>query len=66
VSPNFGLSHRLGQTLLDLPYVRHWGHLIAGKSRSFDVHSDAHAAYWTTNYPARAVYVMSDAVWAVP
>jgi len=65
VSPNFGLSHRLGQTLLDLPYVRHWGYLIAGKNRSFDVHSDAHAAYWTTSYPTHAVYVMGDAVRAV-
>jgi esterase/lipase len=65
VSPNFGLTHRIGQALLDLPYVRHWGHLIAGKNRSFDVHSDAHGAYWTTSYPTRAVYPMGDAVRAV-
>ncbi len=65
VSPNFGLTHRIGQALLDLPYVQHWGHLIAGKKRSLDVHSDAHAAYWTTSYPTRAVYPMGDAVRAV-
>lgn len=65
VSPNFGLTHRIGQALLDLPYVRHWGHFIAGKNRSLDVDSAAHAAYWTTSYPTRAVYVMGDAVRAV-
>lgn len=65
VSPNFGLTHSIGQALLDLPYVRHWGHLIVGKNRTFDVHSDAHAAYWTTSYPPRAVYPMGDAVRAV-
>ena len=62
ISPNFGLTHRIGQVLLDLPYVRHWGHLFAGKKRSVPLRSDAHAAYWTTSYPTCAVYPLADAV----
>ena len=65
VSPNFGLQNRLVQTLLDVPGIRKFGHLIAGKTRSFPVHSPAHAAYWTTSYPIDAVYTMADAVRAV-
>ena len=65
VSPNFGLTHRLAQALLDLPQVKRWGHLVAGRERSFDPISDAHAAYWTTRYPVQAVYPMGDAVRAV-
>lgn len=62
VSPNFGLSHKLAQTLLDLPKARAWGHLLAGKERSFPAQSEAHAAFWTLTYPTKAVYVMADAV----
>lgn len=62
VSPNFGLRHRLAQMLLDVPGVRHFGHLIAGRTRSFPVQSPAHNAYWTTTYPTKAVYTMADAV----
>jgi esterase/lipase len=65
VSPNFGLTHRVGQLLLDLPLIRHWGHLIAGKNRSFDVLNADHGAYWTTTYPLKAVYPMADTVRAV-
>lgn len=62
VSPNFGLRHKLGQFLLDLPGVRHFGHFIAGKERTFPVLSGAHARYWTTTYPISAVYPMGAAV----
>jgi esterase/lipase len=65
VSPNFGLRHRAAQLLLDLPGARHWGHHIVGKSRSFEAISDAHAAYWTLDYPTQALYPMADAVRAV-
>ncbi len=65
ISPNFGLTHKVAQTLLDLPMVRQWGHFVAGRERSFDVLGDAHGAYWTTRYPTRAVYTMGDAVRAV-
>ncbi|WP_333714002.1 alpha/beta hydrolase [Yoonia sp.] len=62
VSPNFGLTHRLAQVLLDLPWSRHWSHLIAGRERRFPTISAAHAAYWTPRYPTKAVHVMADAV----
>lgn len=65
VSPNFGLTHRLAQWLLDAPGSRHWAHLIAGKERSFKPHNPAHAQFWTLSYPTRAVHVMGDAVRAV-
>ncbi len=65
VSPNFGLTHKLAQLLLDLPLVKYWGLWIAGRTRSFDVLSDDHAAYWTTSYPTRAVFPMGDAIRAV-
>lgn len=65
ISPNFGLAHRGAQFMLDLPYARHWGHVIAGKSRSSKPISAAHAAYWTTHYPTKSVYPMADAVRAV-
>lgn len=65
ISPNFGLAHSLAQLMLDLPFARHWGHLIAGKTRRFEPISVEHAAYWTTSYPTRSVYTMADAVRAV-
>lgn len=65
ISPNFGLKHTLARRVLDLPFARHWGHLIAGKTRSYDVQSHEHEAYWTTSYPTKSVYPMADAVRAV-
>ena len=62
VSPNFGLSNRLVQGLLDLPMAEKWAHIVAGRERSFTEHSDAHAAYWTLRYPTKAVHTMADAV----
>lgn len=65
ISPNFGLRHWAVQTLLDLPGSRQWSHYVAGSSRSFEPISEAHAAYWTVEYPTAAVHVMADAVRAV-
>lgn len=62
VSPNFGLRHRVVQTLLDLPASRHWSKYVAGSTRSFEPINAAHAAYWTVEYPTAAVHVMADAV----
>lgn len=62
VSPNFGLRHRVLQTLLDLPGARHWSKYVAGSSQSFQPISTAHKAYWTVEYPTAAVHVMADAV----
>lgn len=65
VSPNFGLTFRLAQTLLDLPGAPVWSDLIAGSERRFPARNAAHAAFWTRRYPTRAVHVMADAVRAV-
>lgn len=65
ISPNFGLTNKIVQKTLDLPFARTWGHLITGKTRSYDIISKEHAAYWTTSYPTTAVYPMADAVRAV-
>ncbi|SMX37639.1 alpha/beta hydrolase [Octadecabacter ascidiaceicola] len=62
LSPNYGLRHRLAQLLLDLPGVRRWGPLIAGKETSFEAISDEHAALWTIKYDTQAVFTMGDAV----
>ena len=62
ISPNFGLRNVFGQLILDLPFIKHYGHLIAGKDRSFPVINEGHAQYWTTSYPTSAVYPMGEAV----
>jgi esterase/lipase len=62
VSPNFGLRHRAVQVLLDLPRARRWAKYVAGHARSFPSKNEAHAAFWTLEYPTEAVHVMADAV----
>lgn len=62
VSPNFGLRNMLAQRLIDLPAVRRWGPYVAGKTRSFEAMSEAHAAYWTLHYDTQAVFTMGEAV----
>lgn len=62
ISPNFGLRNVFGQFILDLPFIKHYGHLIAGQERSFPIINEGHAQYWTTTYPTSAVYPMAEAV----
>jgi esterase/lipase len=62
ISPNFGLRHRAAQYLMDMPGAKHWGHYVAGRTRTFEPVNDAHKAYWTTQYPTQAVHPMGDAV----
>ena len=62
VSPNFGLSHRLAQLLLDLTWVRTWGPIVAGRERSFEPISPEHEALWTVKYDTQAVFTMGEAV----
>ncbi|SFS15013.1 alpha/beta hydrolase [Yoonia litorea] len=62
VSPNFGLTHRLAQTILDLPASEKCSHLVVGRERSFNVLNEAHAAYWTVRYPTKAVHTMAATV----
>lgn len=65
ISPNFGLTDRRAQWLLDMPGSQYWGHLLAGSTRSFAPINAAHAANWTTQYPTQAVHPMGQAVRAV-
>ena len=65
IAPNFGLTDRRAQWLLDMPGSQYWGHLLAGSTRSFVPINAAHAAYWTTRYPTKAVHPMGQAVRAV-
>ncbi|PUB16227.1 alpha/beta hydrolase [Yoonia sediminilitoris] len=65
VSPNYGLTNRAAQMLLDMPYSRVWGKYLVGRERNFDPINAAHAKFWTTRYPTEAVSTMADAVRAV-
>lgn len=62
LSPNFGLRNWFAQTLLQMPGVRKWGPLLAGRERAFDPISTEHTAYWTVKYDTQAVFTMADAV----
>ena len=62
VSPNFGLAHRGTNLMLQLPWVRHWGPLIMGRTREFETRSEGHEKYWTTRYDVQAIYTMMEAV----
>jgi alpha-beta hydrolase superfamily lysophospholipase len=57
VSPNFGID-KTAAFLLNLPFVREWGPLVAGEERSFDTRNAAHAKFWTTRYPTVAAVPM--------
>ena len=62
VSPNYGLAHKAAQAVLDAPFSRHWGHILAGKTRHFEPISAEHAQFWTTTYPSTAAAPMGEAV----
>ncbi len=62
ISPNYGLRHRAAHLLLQMPWVRHWGPLVAGRERKFDPISQAHEDLWTVRYDTQAVFTMADAV----
>ena len=53
ISPNFGVKPLAGK-ILDLPFARNWGPLVAGATRSFVPANEGQAKYWTTSYPTSA------------
>lgn len=59
VSPNFRLRSAVNGAALDLPLAQHWLPLVAGASRSYPARNEAHAKYWTTSYPTKAVFPMA-------
>ena len=58
VSPNFGVASLAGK-ILDMPFARYWGPLVAGETRSFTPQNDAQARHWTTSYPTVALFPMA-------
>ncbi|NIL99365.1 MAG: alpha/beta fold hydrolase, partial [Planctomycetales bacterium] len=58
ISPNFALNSRLA-FLLDLPAVRYWAPLVAGKEAGFEPVNDQQEYFWTTRYPTQAVMPMA-------
>jgi esterase/lipase len=57
ISPNFGLNSRFAW-ILDLPFIRWWGPILAGPERGFTPVNADHARYWTTRYPTKALFTM--------
>ncbi len=58
ISPNFGVKPLAGK-ILDLPFARNWGPLVAGATRSFTPANEGQARYWTTSYPTTALFPMA-------
>lgn len=58
ISPNFRLRPWSAH-LLDLPFVRLWGPLMAGRTAGFEPLNAGHARYWTTSYPTAALFPMA-------
>jgi len=59
ISANYRLHSRLAQGMLDAPFVRVWGALVAGPERSFSPMNEDHAKWWTTRYPTAALFPMA-------
>lgn len=64
VAPNFALNNPMAN-LLSWPAARYWLPLLAGSERSFAAQNDAHAKYWSTQYPSVSVMPMATLVDAV-
>ncbi len=58
ISPNFRLNSPAA-VVLDLPFARWWGPLVAGGTQSFEPRSPEQARYWTTSYPTEALFPMA-------
>ncbi len=54
ISPNFGIRDPKSEVLL-LPGGPLAAELMLGRMRSFETHNDAHARYWSSTYPTRAI-----------
>lgn len=58
VSPNFGIANPAAK-ILDLPWARVWGPIVAGERRSFATANSDHEKFWTTDYPTLALFPMA-------
>lgn len=61
VAPNFG-PRAFGSFLLDWYFAATLTEWILGAERAPEVANEAHARYWTTRYPSRALLAMADMV----
>ncbi len=64
VAPNFGINNSAAP-MLTFPAARYWLPMLVGDTRSFEPLNDAQELYWTTQYPAVAVFPMAALVKAV-
>lgn len=64
LSPNFGLNSSMA-FLLDWPGARSWLGWVAGHRVQFESSSEAHATYWTRDYPITALLPMAALVKSV-
>jgi len=58
ISPNFRVNSPAA-VILDLPFARWWGPVLAGADRSFPPLNAGQATYWTTSYPTKALFAMA-------
>lgn len=61
VSPNFKVA-AAGAGILDLPFARYFGPVVAGAERSFEPHNADHGLFWTTKYPTTSLLPMAASV----
>jgi pimeloyl-ACP methyl ester carboxylesterase len=59
ISPNYGVRAS-GSFLLTMPWAKQLAELVAGEERSWEPVNEAHAKYWTTSYPTRALLPMAE------
>lgn len=64
LSPNFGLNSSMA-FLLDWPGARYWLGWVIGHRVQFESSSEAHATYWTRDYPITGLLPMSALVKSV-
>jgi hypothetical protein len=57
ISPNYGVQ-AAGGSLLKGPWASSLIRLVVGERRGFEPRSPAHAAHWTTDYPAQALVAL--------
>lgn len=58
ISPNFALQSPAAM-ILDLPFARWWGPIVAGQTRTFAARNADQARYWTMSYPTTALFPMA-------
>ncbi len=58
IAPNFALRP-VAAKILDMPFARWWGPLVAGQTRSFTPINARHRQFWTTSYPTASLFPLA-------